>query len=167
MAWLAPRGTVRRRVFQSLLAMFFALVVYIVVNAGYRVYQLVNVGIPHSYAAWVTGDLLVEYMETHDGKWPHGWEDLREATNSLRTPMYWNFTNLPGIVKVDWNVRPEALAKAALADGPASVKVVTQLDGSRLEAKWGEDTEPNQKVGRYLIKRFSTNGAAKVETAPK
>jgi hypothetical protein len=34
--------------------------------AAYSVYRNVTGVIAHSYAAWTTGDLLVEYMETHD-----------------------------------------------------------------------------------------------------
>jgi hypothetical protein len=72
---------------------------------------------------------------------------------------------LPDRVKVDWDVRPEALAKAAIANGELSITVVTRLDGSKLEAAWGDDTEPNRKVARYLIKRFSASGKSEVEKA--
>jgi len=168
MAWLAPRGTIRRKVFQGLLATLLAIIVAVMVVAGYSVYHVVYVVIPHSYAAWTAGDLLVEYMDTHDGKWPHGWADLHEATSYTNHGLlYWDFAKLSGMEKIDWNANPEALGKLAMAVGPSAVKVVTQLDGSTLETKWGGDTEPNQKVGRYLIKRYSTNGAAKAETAPK
>ncbi len=141
MAWLAPRGTIRRKVFQGLLAIMCAGTVAVLVTVVHSIYHLVNVVVPHSYAAWPAGDLLVEYMETHDGKWPHGWVDLHEATSLTNkgTPIDRDFTHLPGIVKIGWNAPPEALAKVALAEGPSSVKVVTRLDGSRLEAKWGQD----------------------------
>ena len=131
------------------------------------IYHMVHVVIPHSYAAWDVGNLLVEYMDTHNGKWPQSWKNLHEAEDSLRQKgknVYWNFDELPSIVKIDWNAEPEALAKNALAGG--NLKIVTQLDGSRLEAKWGPDTEPNRKVAEYLIKRHSTNSVKSAVTSP-
>ena len=106
--------------------------------------------VPHSYAAWASGDLLVVYMEKHHGKWPHNWDDLREAEKSILTehsrPVYYPIDKVEKIVKIDWSFDP-----AAWRGGP--VHVVTQLDGSRLEANWGRDTEPNQKVHDYLEKK--------------
>ena len=129
-----------------------------VLNFGFHLYRLVCVEIPHSYAGWATGDLLVEYLDTHDGKWPQSWSELRTARDSLVQKggnIYYDFERLPGIVKIDWNAKPDLLTKAVLAGD--KVKVVTQVDGSKLEARWGEDTEPNQKIARYLIKGYSTS----------
>jgi hypothetical protein len=167
MALLAPYRTTRRKVFRALLTILVALIVAIAGYVVYSIHHVVHVIIPHSYANWTTGNLLVEYMETHDGNWPHGWEDLHEATSLTNKgePLYWDFTNLPGILKIDWKADPETLAKAALASGPSSLKVVTRLDGSKLEDCWQQDA--NQKVAGYLIKRYSTSGAAKPQTTPK
>src|SRR4051794_15230597 len=101
------------------------------------------------YAAWTVGDLLVEYMDTHDGKWPRNWEDLQAARESRLQKggnVHTGFEKLRSMVKIDWNVDPDVLATAIATGDKFTVKVVTQLDGSRLEANWGPDTEPNQKI---------------------
>lgn len=137
---------------------------------GYSVYRKVTVVIPHSYAAWTTGDLLVEYLETHNDQWPRGWADLRQARDSLVRKgrnLYWDFDKLPGVVKVDWNVEPMVLARSAEEDGESGIRVVTQLDGSRLEAKWGTDTEPNRKVAGYLAHRYSSTNQAPIQGTPR
>ena len=150
----------RRRAFtwkKALLALLVIIGVWALLT-GYSICRMVIVVIPHSYAAWTTGDLLVEYMDTHNGGWPQNWEDLENARDSLIRKgrnIYYDFNKLPAIVKIDWNVNSTTLAKDALVGGESAVRVVTQLDGSRLEAQWGRDTEPNRKVGRYLIKKHS------------
>ena len=129
---------------------------------GYSLYRTIAVVIPHSYAAWTTGDLLVEFMQTHHDHWPSGWDDLAKARDSLVQKgrnIYWDFNKLPAIVKIDWNVDPPALAKAVLTKGESAVFVVTQKNGSKLEAKWGPDTEPNRKVALHLIRRFGSSNA--------
>ncbi len=152
---------------KRLLLVLLVLICVVVLNVGYGIFHLVHVIIPHSYAAWDTGNLLVEYMDTHNGQWPQSWKNLHEAEDSLRQKgenVYWDFDKLPSIVKIDWNAEPEALAKSALAG--RNLKIVTQLDGSRLEANWGPDTEPNRKVAEYLIKRYSTNSVKPAVTSP-
>ena len=130
-----------------------------IINQGFQVYHLVYVEIPHSYAAWTTGDLIVEYLETHNDNWPHSWIDLKEAKESLMKKgrsIYWDFNQLPNIVKIDWNVNSEAIANEALTGNESQIFVVTQLDGSKLETRWGFDTDPNRKIARYFIKEYST-----------
>lgn len=123
---------------------------------GYQVYHLAYVLIPNSYAAWSTGDLIVEYIDTHEGKWPRSWDDLRIAEQSLERrgqPVYYDFQKLPQMIEVDWNANPVVLAKLQARSNEVPFEVVTKLDGSRVDARWGEDTEPNRKIYAYLKKR--------------
>jgi hypothetical protein len=123
---------------------------------GYQVYHLAYVLIPNSYAAWTTGDLIVEYIDTHEGKWPRGWDDLRVAKQSLERrsqPVYYAFQKLPQMIKVDWSADPTALAKLEARSNEVPFEVVTKLDGSKVDARWGEDTEPNRKIYVYLKNR--------------
>jgi hypothetical protein len=30
-----------------------------------------------AYALWGAAEMVVEYLDTHDGRWPKGWDDLR------------------------------------------------------------------------------------------
>ena len=154
---------------KRVLSLLLVVVGLYAVHAGYSIYRMVAVRIPHSYAAWATGDLLVEYMETHEGSWPRGWEDLKKAEESLVKKgrnIYYDFDKLPAMVKIDWSAEPSILAKEALADGASSLKAVTRLDGSRLEAVWGPATEPNRKVAFHLIQRYGpTNAMGLPETA--
>ena len=144
----------RKRVILTLLGLVAAIALW----AAYSIVRMVKVVIPHSYAAWTVGDLLIEYLETHTNQWPRSWKDLSEARDSLvlkGRAIYCDFDKLTNMVRIDWNVKPPELAKTALANGESAVKVVTQSDGSRLEANWGPDTEPNRKVAHYLIYRMS------------
>ncbi|HUK81108.1 MAG TPA: hypothetical protein VLZ12_00600, partial [Verrucomicrobiae bacterium] len=71
--------TLKKKVVLSIVgALVLAVVVWSGV-AGYCMYRMAHVRIPNCYAAWTTGDLLVEYLRTHGDKWPHSWDDLRDA----------------------------------------------------------------------------------------
>jgi hypothetical protein len=30
-----------------------------------------------AYALWGAGEMVVDYMEDHEGRWPKGWNDLK------------------------------------------------------------------------------------------
>ena|SRR5258706_16333366 len=141
--------TVKKKVALSILAVVILLAVYF----GYGIYEMAFVLIPNSYAAWITGDLIVEYMKTHSDRWPRSWDELRQAKESLKRqgrPIYWKFEELPQKIKIDWSADPVALAKAQSLSNEVPFQVVTKLDGSRVDARWGEDTEPNRKIYDYL-----------------
>jgi hypothetical protein len=132
-----------------LLALVLAvgIVVVLILGSAVRNYRLM----PESYAAWTTGNLMVEYLETHTNQWPRNWEDLRSAKESYKGGgLYTEFEKLPTFVKIDWNVDVAILTRAAIDNSNSVVRVITRPDGSNLRAIWGPDTEPNTKVMKYL-----------------
>jgi hypothetical protein len=108
---------------------------------GYSLYQIVHTKIPESYAAWTTGNLMVEYLATHTNQWPRGWEDLRSATNSLLEKggcVYLPLDRLPQFVKIEWHTDTDRLLQAAQSNSNAKPHVISRLDGSPLCAMWGQ-----------------------------
>jgi hypothetical protein len=147
-------------IWKRLLLALAILLIIVVLKIGYDLYQLVHFRIPESYAAWTTGNLMVEYLQTHTNKWPRNWDDLRSATNSLQEkgmPVYMSLGHLPEFVKIDWQANTEHLLQAVRSDSNATAHLVTRLDGSRLQAVWGPDTEPNAKIMRYLKMTLTTS----------
>jgi hypothetical protein len=146
-----PHGSVWKR----LLLVFVILLVIVASMIGYSIFYTWRL-IPESYAAWTTGNLMVEYLQTHTNQWPHSWENLRSATNSLQQkgmPVYVSLDRLPEFVKIDWRADVAHLQQVARGDSNATVQVITRLDGSRLRVVWGSDTEPNRKIMLYLQKQ--------------
>jgi len=138
---------------KRLLAALAFLFVIVVSMVGYDLYRMEHSKIPESYAAWTTGNLMVEYLQTHTNQWPRSWEDLRLATKSLHEkgmPVYMPIEQLQGFVKIDWQVDTGRLLQAAHNDSNITIHIVTRLDGSKLFAVWGPDTEPNAKIMRYM-----------------
>lgn len=111
------------------------------------VIHVTQVKIPESYAAWTTGNLIVDYLNTHTNQWPRSWEDLDQATNCQR---YVSIEKLRGKVKVDWNIDFVQLQQSARTNSFSPFHAVTRLDGSKLYAVWGLDTDPNRKIIGYL-----------------
>jgi hypothetical protein len=147
-----PQISVRKRIFQ-VLAIMVVVTLSAYICSAYKAFAKLRQEIPESYAAWTAGNLMVEYSKTHSNKWPRGWDDLRSATNSLLQrgmPVYMPLDTLTQFVRIDWKADTKGLLQAAHAHSNASIRVVTRLDGSGLWTKWGNDTEPNGKIMRYL-----------------
>ena len=126
---------------------------------GVSLYHLVHTEIPESYRSWMTGDLLVRYLQIHTNQWPRNWDDLASVTNDPGPlSQYVAVENLRQTVKIDWQVDVRQLQQMARSDSNVTLRVVTRLDGSRLRSSWGADTEPNAKILRYLQASLGTNG---------
>jgi len=163
----SPRSRVA--IWKRLLLAFVILLIAAISTIGYSLYQMVHYKIPESYAAWTTGNLMVEYLQTHTNRWPRSWEDLQSATNSLLEkgmPVYMPLGQLQGFVKIDWQADPGRLLQAASNDPNFTIHVVTRLDGSKLLAVWGADTEPNVKIMRYLKTTLTTSNAVPTSAPP-
>jgi hypothetical protein len=140
-------------IWKRLLKWFAILLIIVAATIGYSIYHIWQL-VPESYAAWTTSNVMVEYLKTHTNQWPHGWEDLRSATNTLQQKgspaVYTPLDRLPQFVKIDWQADVAHLRQLARGKSNATVQVVTRLNGSRLRAIWGPDTEPNTAIMRYL-----------------
>lgn len=138
-------------IWKRLLLALGILAVAVVLVIGYNLYHVVHSTIPESYKAWTTGTLVVGYLQTHSNEWPRGWDDLRDATNFHR-PMsvFVPIEQLQQSVKIDWRVDVAHLQQVARTNPGATICVISRLDGSRLPAMWGPDTEPNRKIMSYL-----------------
>lgn len=143
----------RIRVWKRVLIGFGVCFVFAAAYVISGLYWVVHSVIPESYAAWTTGDLVVEYMQTHSNQWPRSWEDLNAARETLLAkgkPLHTVAEQLPRFVRIDWHADITNLLETARRDSNVPVLVVTKADGSRLRAVWGPDTEPNAKIVRYL-----------------
>jgi hypothetical protein len=147
-------------VWKRVLLALMTLVALGVLWFGYSLYRAVHVTIPESYAAWTTGNVIVEYLATHTNQWPRSWEELQSAANSMLEngrPVYTPLDRLPQFVKVDWHADIDRLFQIARSDPKAKIHVISRLDGSPLRAAWGPDTEPNAKVMGYLRWSLTTS----------
>jgi hypothetical protein len=129
--------------------------ILLLVFGGGCVYSFIKIwlAIPESYAAWTSGNGLVNYLQEHTNHWPRNWDELGSATN--RSLWYVPVERLKEVVRIDWQTDVRQLTEAAKRDAKLKIHVVTRLDGQPLKAVWGPDTEPNTKVLEYL--RMQTN----------
>ncbi len=133
-----------------------------VATVGISLFRLVHTVIPESYNAWTSGYLVVGYLQTHTNQWPRSWEELADATNyhqpqSVFVPL----ARLRQSVKIDWAADVTQLQHIAVSNIHADIRIVTRLDGSRLSAAVGPDTEPNWKILNYLRTIAATNQPAR------
>lgn len=134
---------------RTLLLVIAIAVMAFVVYMAYQVFFVVN-HLPEAYAAWDTGTLLVEYMDTSGGEWPSSWEDLiglvRDDTNK-RIPLRGAragdvayASGLQQIVRVQWSASPSA---------DESFSPVTCIDRTEFPVLW-EGADPNEMVREYM-----------------
>jgi hypothetical protein len=112
-------------------------------HCGYGLYHHLSVEIPDAYAVQAAAVLVIEYMDTHDGTWPSGWEDLREASRARGKTM----DKLPELVEIDWHAHPADLVKVGVSDRRPPFKVIWLRDGSNVH--WSS-SEPNQMILEHL-----------------
>ena len=143
-----PKVPVWLRVLQ-LLGLLLVIAISVVTYAAYSISRKM----PEAYEAWTTGNVMVDYLGTHTNQWPHGWADLIAMVNSPREHnrlVYTPIERLPALVKMDWHADVVALTRAALSSTNVTIRPITRPDGAKLRAIWGPDTEPNEKIYRYL-----------------
>ena len=140
------------------------LALIIVVSAVPEVLHRISRRLPNirdAYAKWDTGNLIIDYMDHHDGQWPHAWSDLRESFARLSTTDPSEPRRLRGgmpldelerRIGVDWNADPSVLARATSNRETEPFHVIWSLDGST--TTW-EGAEPNQMVLDYLRQRLA------------
>jgi hypothetical protein len=117
---------------------------------GYGIVHTLN-HIPEAYAAWDTGTLLVEYMRSHDNRWPTSWDDLLTVLNTdsgrqilLRGARAGDLIyarSLRNYVSVNWSFDP--------MHPDSQPNPITRPDGSRFPVVWS-GAEPNEMVREYL-----------------
>jgi hypothetical protein len=106
----------------------------------------------YAYAVWWVADMVIEYMETHDGAWPRGWDDLREPYETCvrRSGRPWSFEQLRDRVDVDWQADPAQLAATPDTGEDPPFRVIWSRNGR--QSHW-EGQEPNRKILDYLRNR--------------
>jgi len=139
---------------------------------AYAIYYTFYVAVPSSYAVWETGDLVIEYMDKHQGVWPKSWDDLAnmrgQKTNGVyvgKTETSWeagfrpitSIKELQQRVEIDWSANPKQLVKAEISAKGRPFRVIWLKNG---KSYCYSGKEPNEMVLEYL------KGKAEQKTSP-
>ena len=107
-----------------------------------------------AYAMEWTGGIMVDYLRSNDGRWPGGWEDLRDTFESEATrasPLF-TFEELQERVWVDWDFDPDAyFGRHGGKAGSDSFEVVRLRSGRRT---FWPGFEPNEMIYEQLARMF-------------
>jgi hypothetical protein len=103
-------------------------------------YTDVEATVHDAYAGWGAAELVINYMETHEGAWPRRWEDLRG-------PAHGDVGSIRKLVEIDFGVNPAALPQAEAVDDNAPFRVIWLRDGRRV---YWKGQEPNRMIWEYL-----------------
>jgi hypothetical protein len=152
-----PKWSFRVR-FKSSLRIAGVVVVVGALCAGAYVFAAWDDAIDDGYALLGATEMLVGYMESHDGRWPRGWSDLRpefEKTNGRVSG--WSYEQFQSRIDIDFGADPAALRSASLASPDVTFEVVhahglfAATMGSPQSTPWGLFSQ----VRRPVNVRFS------------
>lgn len=119
------------------------------VLGGQFVYQLGKTP-SDAYASWGDGDLVIEFMDAHEGRWPSSWSELEEFLESTedKTTMGGSVSDLQERIVIDFKFDIERASSEIQRDGVAPRSWPIRLrTGSNAHF---EGNEPNQRVFEYL-----------------
>lgn len=103
--------------------------------------------IDSAYAQWEAGDVLINYLETHDDQWPRSWDDLEPHYDPDHSMVAgWSFAELRAAIRIDFDADVDALKAASLASDQVTFDVI---GGSSFFAAQFEGG-PNQVVHAYF-----------------
>ncbi len=100
------------------------------------VFHLFAFGIDNAYAQWGAADMVIGYMEKHDGQWPRSWEELRPAFDAGGGRVGgWSFEKYCSRVWIDWDADPKTLEAAAIRCDKPCFDVIHPAD--RIDVRIG------------------------------
>lgn len=113
-------------------------------------WNIVSLGfIDDAYAQWGAGDMVVHFMEDHDGRWPRGWEELRPYFDAGGGGVGgWSFEKYQRRVRIDWRAGVEGLAAQSRSSPRATFREIWAASGLSSAMQ-----DPNEIVHSYLQSR--------------
>jgi hypothetical protein len=135
------------------------------VYAGVAFVREVRARPKEAYAVWWSADLVIDYMECHDGAWPKSWDDLRDHAERAREVTQSteadgsvivefrpkaNIEELEQLVEIDWDANPDELLKTSRRGLEPPFRVIYLRNGRSTHY---EGREPNQMILEYLESR--------------
>ena len=149
---LAFTMSLRRKITAAVILTIFSVVSYF----GYKIVYTVR-HIPEAYAAWDTGTLLVEYMKSHDARWPSSWDDLLSVMSSNSGDQIMFRGAVAGDTNYTFSLRKKVIIDWKF-DSVRNDKnsPVMRPDGTKFPVVW-RGAEPNEMIRAYLKTRTATN----------
>jgi hypothetical protein len=131
-----------------------AVVLAIVIGSvGYKFFKTYQ-SLPDAYARWDVGEMIVDYMGSHEDRWPASWDDLRPSFDKFAGPFDTGerrmrggltFDDIRDRIRIDWHANP--LTTGA---GDRTFHAVDVVSGSTTTWAGGE---PNEMVMAYLAEK--------------
>ena len=136
-----------KRYLATVAGVLAALVVSAAVVIGAWLAASLYWGIDDAYALLGAGEMVIDYLKTHDGRWPRSWEDLRPqfSVNNGRVGG-WSYGRFQDRIDIDFEVDPDDLRRQSAESPRATFRVI--------RARWDTGmrvlNDPNQMLCDYF-----------------
>ena len=138
----------KMRLFWTILSVLLMLLLIVVIWVGRSLFSF---DFNDGYAQWAAADMVIEYMETHDGHWPPNWEALRKSFESGKGYLVHvggTFEQFQKRIVIDFQADPEELRRQSLASDDAQFDVI---HGDWASVQFGEG--PNAVLRTYFRRK--------------
>lgn len=137
----------RRR--RTVLGVLFTLLVLAVLCIGTAIWMSFTYGIDDGYAQWGAAEMVIDYLETHDGAWPRSWDDLQPQFDADKGRVGWTYDRFQDRIGINFDADPDLLRRESLESRSATFCVVWPK--SWFAANVGDD--PNQRLCDYFRRK--------------
>ena len=122
-----------------------------IIFAGVNIFNHID----DAYAQWGAADMVMDYMDDHNGQWPSDWESLEPyfAKNNGRVSG-WSYSKFQSHVFIDFTANADSLRK--LSNNSDTIP----FDAIHAYSVWGSqmDDGPNGMLYRYFRDRDRSGG---------
>ena len=129
-------------------SLWAAAIVASIAAAVFMIWFFANLdsSINDGYALWGAADMVIDYMDEHEGRWPRNWEDLEPYFRRSNGRVGgWSFEKFQSRVVIDFAADVSELRKASL-NSSAAFRVIRAINWGA--AHVGQD--PNERLREYF-----------------
>ena len=101
------------------------------------------------YKSMGAAEVLTNYMERHEGKWPAQWGDLAEFMGEREHIGIGTYANLQKYVEIDFALEPASVDLTKEEYGNPSFDCIRMRSGRKIEGEWNA----NRMVLAYLVRK--------------
>lgn len=110
-------------------------------------FRVIHYGIDDGYAQWGAAEMVMAYMDDHDGEWPPNWESLRPQFDAGRSGVGgWSFEKYKSRIWIDFDADPVDLRRQSLKSNKPTFNVIRATHSTGVYV--GDD--PNSMLWSYF-----------------
>ena len=107
--------------------------------------------IDDAYAQWGAENLVIEYMESHEGQWPRSWEDLQPLYTDAKAKVGgWTIEKFRGRIGIDFEADAGELRRLSIETDSKAGSIPFHVIWPRWTFSGGMGGGPDERLYWYF-----------------